>query len=113
MTRFHSGPGWITLEDGPCAPWQKFFVKRAPIFVRAVEAVGHVWNILDQLDDEPTAHEEIFVYKQVKWIHVRANNRRESGVYYTYTYIPISNDEKLALRSNKRWREWVSSQPVD
>lgn len=112
MSRFTSGPGRVKLIDGP-GQGQKFFAQRAPVLLRVVLNYDGRWDVLDQLEDEPTAQEEIFVYHQSSWMHVRANKRSDSGTYYEYTHWPIDNIQKSTLRYNDRWRTWASLQLLE
>lgn len=111
MKTYNTHPGYIHLMDGP-GEGKRFYVQRAPVFVRVVESMEHKWDVLDLIDDEPEPTEEIYVYQQLSWIHVRANNRRDSGFHYDYIHVPVASELKAVLRYTKRWQEWAQLQAV-
>jgi hypothetical protein len=100
MTRFVDGPAaGITL-----------YLRRAPLFLRAVRERGHdTWDALDQIEDVPKTTEEIVVYKlegEPSWMHI--NRRGGGGIYRGGTYRvvdPQPADERL--RDVFHWREWA------
>ena len=113
---FNHSAGWIHAKDGP-ARKRRFFVQRAPLYVRFVQDLNGKWDILDLLEDKPADEEEIFVYRQDEWMHVRAAIRGESGYHYNYVHVPIAGELKIALRFAERWHDWVAlqvaTQPTD
>lgn len=111
MTRYSSVPGVVQLVGGP-GDGRSFHVQRAPIWLRAVSDINNRWDVLDLLEDAPTRDEEIHVYKQESWMHVRATQREHSGVYYRYVHVPIDNSQKATLRYTRSWRDWTRLQEV-
>jgi hypothetical protein len=107
----NSSAGWIHLKDGPAGN-KRFFVARAPVYLRLVQDINGKWDVLDLIDDEPTPEEEVFVYRQINWVHVRANDRSQSGYHYEYTHHPITSEQKAALRYQSRWQSWARMQAV-
>lgn len=110
-----------TFLDGP-ATGQRLMLKRAPIFLRAVQDAAGNWDALDQLEDEPAAGERIVVYQLAappSWAHVLKRGRDGDGNYagsgfYTvaeYQVLPTQPDDQDA-RENWRWRAWNSLQPL-
>lgn len=53
----------LILDSGPCMGG--FEVKRAPRTLRAVRTPAGKLDVLDLLEDEPSADEDIFVYTRV------------------------------------------------
>ena len=98
----------ITLIDGPVAG--TYLVKRAPLFLRAVEdSVSGEKDVLDQLDDEPKATEKVFVYKlqgEASWVHLNFGGGK--GGFYAmgkYKYL----EEGEALRGTEEWQRYCVS----
>lgn len=109
MTHYSALPGTVHLVGGP-GDGRKFPVQRAPIFLRFVSDINGKWDVLDLPEDKPTRHEEIHVYKQDSWVHVRANRREDSGTHYQYVHVPIDGTQKGSLRYTRRWRDWARLQ---
>jgi hypothetical protein len=105
--RFTSLPGYMHLEGGP-GHGHTFYVQRAPVYVRVVRDINGKWNVLDLYEDTPTKEEELFVYRQVEWVHVRAS--KQSGMHYTYEPVPIDGSLKATLRYRTRWVQWAELQ---
>lgn len=108
MTRFLDGPAaGVTL-----------FLKRAPVYLRAVQnADGPThpgdWDALDQLDDHPRASERIVVYRlegEPTFCHI--NRGRKGGGFYRggmYRVVdPQPSDTEL--RTDAGWRGWAAAQ---
>lgn len=99
----------IRLIDGPVAG--TYMVKRAPLFLRAVEdTVTGGKDVLDQLDDEPKATEQVFVYKlqgEAGWVHLNFGGGK-GGYYATGKYKYLEDGQ--ALRETEAWRRYCVSQ---
>jgi hypothetical protein len=97
---------WIFFEDGPLGPPDGgggLGCKRAPRWLRGVRSAEGKVDALDQLDDEPAADEEIFVYRSHSVGHIRGATRAESGPMVMYRH--VSGVDPNRLRDNKDWRE--------
>ncbi len=84
-------------------------LRRAPQFLRAVQAPGGAWDALDQIEDEPTPDEAIVVYEMVgqpSWMHVRA--RKGGGIYRGGQYRLVTPQPPEAVRRHRaQWRAWA------
>lgn len=107
MTKFLDGPAaGVTL-----------MLKRAPHYLRVVQAPDGKFDALDQLTDLPRSDERIVVYEMVgepSWMHIRS--RRGGGIFRGGEYRVVDpQPDDSEIRLTTRWREWVSSkigQPV-
>lgn len=97
----------ITFLNGPAKDCRGLRLGRAPYFLRVVRTRNTKrWDACDQLEDEPRADEEIFVY-------VRASKPtrafvRPGGLMILCDYRLCENqppDEEI--RTNERWRAWT------
>ncbi len=52
------------LLDGP-GRGTTFCVSRCPVFLRVVKSHRGIWDVLNELEDEPKPEEEIFPYQRV------------------------------------------------
>lgn len=72
------------------------------------------WDALDQLDDLPKSHEEIFVYKlanQPQRVHLKMSKRSESGFYMMAEYRFVEDQPPDdVLRDTIKWRLWCDKQ---
>ena len=97
----------VTLSDGPCKGY--YFVRRAPLFLRAVlDKMGET-DVLDQLDDTPKASESVHIYEregEAGWMHVRG--RGFSGFYACATYHHLPDVVGQELRDNLTWQDWAT-----
>ncbi len=103
-------------------------LQRSPLLLRVVVSFsnddsrdgGAKWDALDQLDDEPQACEEIYVYRLCREPGVvcidgtdkrgRRKGWREPMAEYALNSVqPLSENE---LRFTKDWREWCQQQPA-
>lgn len=104
MTRFHSGP-----HDG-----KTLMLRRAPIYLRAVDAAGK-FDALDQLEDTPEPHETLSCYVLMSppgRCHILHRDRKQSGWYVSadYKFVqPQPTDDQM--RETSAWRDWTSQQP--
>lgn len=102
MTSFTNGP----------AQGQHLMLKRAPLFLRVVEAAGK-FDALDQLSDEPESGERLFAYRQVGepgMVHL--NRGRGHGGFYTiatYTLVAPQPDD-ATMRDTAAWQAWCKRQ---
>lgn len=110
MTDGYGGPSFAQIKDGP-AQGLSFTIARSPTFLRIVkdQTTGE-WDCLDQLHDVATDSEDVYVYRQTSWSHVRAVEKDKSGFYTTYQEIPINTATSRRLKNNRKWRAWVDEQ---
>lgn len=99
-----------SFNDGP-AKGQKLMLKRAPIYLRVVEAAGK-WDALDQVADEPAANETIYAYKvngQPGSVHI--NMGRGRGGFYTMADYSICDPQPTdaEMRTREAWCAWCES----
>lgn len=98
MTRFLDGP----------AKGQTLMLRRAPVFLRAVQGPSG-WDALDQLDDTPAANERIVVYRLIgepTWMHVRMT--KGGGIFRGGTYRVVDpQPPEDVLRQTAAWRAWA------
>ncbi len=103
----------LTFKDGPAKG--EFSCWRAPMYLRAViDSVTGKADVLDQLDDAPTATEKVYVYRQlfgntsdaIVCVRGRCMNGVGSG---TYSHMPKVEGE--TLRDNATWRKWTLARP--
>lgn len=108
MTIFLDGPAANTFST-------PLILKRAPHYLRAVQAMDGTWDALDQLHDEPAPGERIFAYEMVgtpSWCHINARGKkgeRTGGVFHGGQYKlcdPQPTDAQL--RDTAAWRFWCS-----
>jgi hypothetical protein len=106
MTRFLDGPAeGVTL-----------LLKRAPFFLRAVQAKDGTWDALDQLTDTPRSDETIAVYQvtaEPGWVHIcsRGRNGFGGGRYVTAEYRLASDPPSADVaRDATSWREWANTE---
>lgn len=99
-----------TFTNGP-AQGQTLMLKRAPRFLRVVEAAGK-WDALDQLEDQPQPNETIHVYVlQGKPGSVHLNRGRGRGGWYVFANYQIYPQQPTddQMRSTAKWRSWCQS----
>lgn len=100
MTRFVDGP----------AAGKTLLLKRAPLFLRAVQTASGEWDALDQLDDEPQAGEHIYVYQR-SGPPLRAHinfGRRGCGFFEGGEYrLAAAQPPDDVLRDRVSWRAWA------
>ncbi len=96
------------FEDGP-AKGQTLMLKRAPQFLRVVEANGK-WDALDQLDDKPEPQEKIYAYKRVGkpgMIHINMGRKNHGGFFPMAEYRFCSEQPPdCGMRDKERWQWW-------
>lgn len=103
----------IRFVDGPAAN-VVLMLKRAPLFLRVVRAIGGEWDALDQLEDGPKPDEAITAYKRrgpAGECHIRAAKRAASGWYAMgeYAVIDLQPADDI-LRDTAKWRGWCYEQ---
>jgi hypothetical protein len=105
MTNFADGPAAGTV----------LALRRAPLFLRAVQDVGSgKWDALDQLHDEPELGETVVVYRKVEdrgHVHIRSSKKGASGFFAMATYKlheqqPANED----CYDNAKWQAWAQAQ---
>lgn len=103
MTRFLDGP----------AAGEVLFLKRAPMYLRAVQDAGGKWDALDLLDDAPAPDERIVVYRiegEPSYCHINMRGKG-GGVFHGGTYRLISpQPQDEDVRTIAAWRAWVGRQ---
>lgn len=112
MTRSKGG---VVLLDGPAAG--TYSVRRAPHFLRAVvdRRSGHA-DLLDQLSDQPTPGEAVYVYEAdgPTWDSERMVRKGTfvcppTGASGSYRFRFELDGERF--RDTAAWREWCRTQP--
>lgn len=100
----------IRLSDGPCRG--SYLVKRAPLYLRAVRGASGNTDVLDQLDDEASSSERIYVYqRQGEPMQVHLNlGRKGSGFYSMADYRHIADVDGEPFRDAASWRVWATEQ---
>lgn len=106
----------IRFNNGPAAG-QTLYLKRAPLFLRAVQSKNGDWDALDQLDDEPKAGETVHVYRQVSnqgMVHIRASGKGAKAIsgfwpMASYELFDVQPDEETG-RDNVKWAAWCYEQ---
>jgi hypothetical protein len=108
----------ITLFGGPAAG--TYVVKRAPIYLRAVvDSVSGEKDVLNELEDEPSANETVSVYKregEASTVHLLMSPRKLSGFYALAKYKHLTDVDGESLRETVVWQAWVADQvgqPID
>jgi hypothetical protein len=110
----------IRFLDGPARECLNLCLKRAPRFLRVVfdPHGGGKWDALDQVDDAPTAAEQVCAYEivgEATPCHVR---RQCGGGFYMMASYRFLTDQPAdaAMRSIEPWRAWceerAKGQPV-
>lgn len=104
--------GGFRLTDGPAEG--TYLVKRAPVYLRAVVS-GAKKDVLDLMEDAPTAQEEVYVYKlrpgTAGHMHINfGSTRRGTGFYASGAYWWLPEVDGEALRDNAIWQSWVLEQ---
>lgn len=107
MTKFTNG-----IAEG-----KTLMLRRAPLFLRVVQAPDGKIDALDQLDDMPAVDEVVTVYKLVSNdgnVHLNMRDKRGrhcGGFFPMATYAVVEpQPEAKQVRSTKAWREWVEGQ---
>lgn len=106
MTRFLDGPAAGTV----------LALKRAPLFLRAVRAVGAEWDALDQRKDRPEPDEAITLYRRAGDVHtVHVNmGRKGSGFYALAEYRVVEpQPDDATLRDQARFEAWAFEHAKD
>ena len=109
----------LKLVDGPAEG--AYAVKRAPLYLRAIHntRTGER-DVLDQLDDTPADHEEVWVYKlrgEAGMVHLnfgssrsRGGGGQRTGFYATGDYYHVADAPTTELRDTEAWRRWCAAQ---
>lgn len=95
-----------SFDNGP-AKGQRLMLKRAPLFLRVVEAGGK-FDALDQLADEPEAGERLFAYRRVGEVGMCHIHRKGGGGWFTianYALVAQQPDD-ATMRDTTAWRAW-------
>lgn len=99
MTRFLDGPAAEVV----------LMLRRAPVFLRAVQGPTGKWDALDQLEDRPSADEKVVVYRlttEPRWMHIRA--RKSGGTYRGGDYKLVDpQPTEATVRDEQAWRAWA------
>lgn len=104
----------VTLRDGPAKG--VFFIKHAPLFLRAVvdKTTGDK-DVLDQIDEGPRAAERVSVYiREGAAGHLRirfGRGKYRPGLYALATYRHLPEVDGETLRENTNWQKWVMERP--
>ena len=97
------------LLDGPAAGVE-LSLRRAPWLLRVVHDPDGEWDALDQLGDEPSPRERIFVYYRATaptQVHVDYVRGKRSAWYEfaDYRVLPEQPEDEI-VRSTEAWRAW-------
>jgi hypothetical protein len=99
--------------DGPAAG-ATLSLRRAPYLLRVIVDTSGGIDALDQLDDEPTEEEEVFVYAlaappQKAHVCYGGKDRHRSGWFEfgIYRHLPDVDGERL--RETTAWRVWATA----
>jgi hypothetical protein len=111
------GQGGLVLEDGPAAG--RYTVRRAPHFLRAVvHDISGQRDLLDQLNDEPTPNEDVFVYEAVPGTIFDPDTLARTGTFLcpppaaSGRYRHRADVDGETLRTTEAWRAWARVQPA-
>lgn len=103
----------IRFLDGPAAG-KSLVLRRAPLFLRVVQAPGGRLDALDQLSDEPQAGERVYVYVKAEdrgHVHLLMSPRSASGWYAMADYrLHAEQPTDNEARDTERWRAWAMAQ---
>ncbi len=103
----------ITFLDGPAEQGAKgLLLRRAPLFLRVTRNHKGEWDALDQLTDQPSMTEDIFVYRRVEYhASVHLCRSRASGTFQiaTYRYLDQQPPDDV-LRSISKWQAWAKAE---
>ncbi len=96
------------FEDGPAAG-VVLGLRRAPLFLRVVQAPSGEWDALDQLNDRPSPGEAVFAYRQTRFDgHAHICMRGGRGGYFalaSYAFITEQPPEEV-MRKRDLWQRW-------
>lgn len=105
----------IEFIDGPAAG-QALNLRRAPLYLRVVQAPGGEFDALDQLDDTPKPRETVHVYRRVgdvSRVHLLGQiGGRKQGwwmVSAKYEFCAEQPADDVA-RDNAKWAAWAVEQ---
>lgn len=108
-----------SFQDGPAAG-KTLMLKRAPFFLRVTvgpilddtDASNAKIDALDQLDDVPTATEQLFCYRltaKPTSCHIRASKGR-GGFFAIGNYVLVDPQPADAqMRDRAAWQAWVEA----
>lgn len=107
-----------SFQDGP-AEGKTLMLRRAPFFLRVTVGPGadqteHFPRIdaLDQLDDVPTATEQLFCYRltaKPNSCHIRASKGR-GGFFAIGNYVLVDpQPTDTQMRDRAAWQAWVEA----
>lgn len=105
MTKFVNGPAVDVV----------LLLKRAPLFLRAVEDLTGKWDALDQLTDVARVDERIVVYRRsgpVMTAHVNMG-RKGCGWFMGAEYAVVEpQPDQAVLQNNTAYREWAIANTI-
>jgi len=100
-----------TFLDGPAAG-VVLGLKRAPVLLRVVRAVGGDWDALDQLTDSAAPDEAITVYARASEPFSAHVNMGRKGCFWfesaEYRVLAVQPAD-AAVRTNAAWRAWATA----
>ena len=99
----------IRFLDGPAAG-VGLLLRRAPVFLHAVQDAEGKWDALDQLDDRPSPGETVYAYRQSShtgYIHINTGRREGHGFYRVATYrLCPDQPDGMTMHDTALWRGW-------
>lgn len=101
----------VEFQDGP-AIGVTLNLERQPLFLRVVRDIetGAI-DALDQLDDEPKATEEVFVYRRTYHSSGIACSRGKNGGCRRFSLshysLFVEQPEQAVMRDTEKWRGWT------
>ena len=98
----------VELVDGPCKG--AYLVRRAPLYLRAVQNEKGETDLLDQIEDTPAENEKVFVYQlegNTGTIHIHGD--KASGWYALAKYHYLPDVDGQSLRDNPTWQAWATA----
>lgn len=109
--RAESGARMTKFIDGPAAG-TVLSLRRAPLYLRAVQNADGNWDALDQLDDTPEPDETVTVYRRVgSATTVHLHGTKISGWYAMATYELHAEQPSIEeCRDTAKWQDWVHAQ---
>ena len=100
----------LQLLDGPCEG--VYYVKRAPLFLRAViDKSSGEKDVLDLIEDTPRNSESIHIYERKGssgWVHIHGKKIHGFYALGDYRFLPEIVGENF--RDNLAWQKWATEQ---
>ena len=107
-----------TFTNGP-AKGSVLSLRRAPLFLRAVQDAKGNWDALDQIDDKPKSSETVTVYRLVEnrgMIHICSRSKgKNTGGYFAMASYELHDEQPgdEIVRDTSKWQEWCKAHAED